>query len=119
MSPPPLPAPPRSFLLGCYLALSRRAGGLGRRLLRRRARAGKEDPNRIGERMGIAGVPRPEGRLVWFHAASVGEAVSLLELLRRLEVGRPDLACLVTTVTLTSADLLAARLPDRVIHQFV
>uniref|UniRef100_UPI001B6C2944 3-deoxy-D-manno-octulosonic acid transferase n=1 Tax=Amaricoccus sp. TaxID=1872485 RepID=UPI001B6C2944 len=61
----------------------------------------------------------PEGRLVWFHDARVGEAVSLLELLRRLEVGRPDLACLVTTVTLTSADLLAARLPDRVIHQFV
>ncbi|MBP7002483.1 glycosyltransferase N-terminal domain-containing protein [Amaricoccus sp.] len=110
---------PRSLLLALYLALSRRAGGLGRRVLRRRAAEGKENPERLGERMGIAGVARPEGRLVWFHAASVGEAVSLLELLRRLEAGRPDLTCLVTTVTLTSAELLAARLPERVIHQFV
>lgn len=127
-APPPgarpdlLPAPgppPRSALLWLYLALARRAGPLGRRLLRRRTAAGKEDAARMGERMGLAGQPRPEGRLVWFHAASVGEAVSLLELLRRIEAGRPDLTCLVTTVTLTSAQLLAARLPPRVIHQFV
>lgn len=117
--PAPEGGPPRSALLWLYLALARRAGPLGRRLLQRRVAAGKEDAARIGERMGLAGQPRPEGRLVWFHAASVGEAVSLLELLRRIEAGRPDLTCLVTTVTLTSAQLLAARLPPRVIHQFV
>ena len=110
--------PNRSALLALYLAVSRRAGGVGRRLLRRRAAAGKEDPARLSERMGIAGLPRPEGRLAWFHAASVGEAASLLELLRRIEVGRPDLTCLVTTVTVTSERFLAARLPDRCIHQF-
>ena len=41
--------------------------------------------------MGEAGLPRPEGRLAWFHAASVGEAASLLELLRRLQQARPEL----------------------------
>ncbi len=112
-------APAGSAALGLYLALSRRAGGVARRILRRRAAAGKEDPTRIGERMGAAGEARPDGRLAWFHAASVGEAASLLELLRRIEAGRPDLTCLVTTVTVTSAQLLAARLPARSIHQFV
>jgi 3-deoxy-D-manno-octulosonic-acid transferase len=91
---------------------------VARRLLARRATAGKEDPARIGERMGRPGAARPDGRLAWFHAASVGEAASLLELLRRIEAGRPDLTCLVTTVTVTSAQLLEARLPARAIHQF-
>ena len=110
--------PNRSALLAIYLALSRRAAGVGRGLLRRRAAEGKEDPGRLSERMGEAGVARPDGRVAWFHAASVGEAASLLELLRRLEVGRPDLTCLVTTVTVTSERFLAARLPERAIHQF-
>lgn len=111
-------APPRSALLGAYLTASRGAGGLARRLLDRRLTSGKEDPSRLGERMGIAGMPRPEGRLAWFNAASVGEAVSLLELLRRLTRERPDLHCLVTTVTVTSAAFLAPRLPDRCYHQY-
>jgi 3-deoxy-D-manno-octulosonic-acid transferase len=68
--------------------------------------------------MGVAGAARPEGRLVWFHAASVGEAASLLELLRRLRDGRPDLTCLVTTVTRTSAAFLDVRLPEGALHQY-
>lgn len=111
-------APPRSALLSFYLFLSARAGGLARRALRGRVAAGKEDPARLPERMGQPGLARPKGRVAWFHAASVGEAVSLLEILRRIEVGRPDLTCLVTTVTLTSAQIMAARLPPRCVHQF-
>jgi len=111
-------APPRSALLALYLVLSRRAAGVAHRLLDRRVAAGKEDRTRLSERMGAASLPRPEGRLAWFHAASVGEATSLLELLPRLQDGRPDLTSLVTTVTLTSAQLLEARLPPGCIHQF-
>lgn len=110
--------PRRSALLALYLAASARAGGYARRALDRRLEDGREDPERLGERMGEAGVPRPDGRLVWFHAASVGEAVSLLELLRRLTLGRPDLTCLVTTVTVTSAAFVKPRLPERCLHQF-
>lgn len=109
---------PRSFFLFLYLALSRRAGGIVRRVLSRRARAGKEDPARIGERMGEASRPRAGGQLVWFHAASVGEAASLVELLRRLQQARPDLTCLVTTVTVTSAQFLEDRLPETCVHQY-
>ncbi len=111
--------PPPSFALRLYLAASRRGGGVARRVLEKRRREGKEDPGRLGERMGVAGPPRPEGQLVWFHAASVGEAASLLELFRRLQQARPTLTCLVTTVTVTSAHFVAERLPENCIHQFV
>jgi 3-deoxy-D-manno-octulosonic-acid transferase len=115
----PRTAPPRSLLLRLYLAVSRRSASFARRALERRRAEGKEDGARLGERMGEAGLPRPEGRLVWFHAASVGEAASLIELLRRLQQARPEVTCLVTTVTVTSAEFLADRLPETCIHQYV
>lgn len=108
-----------SLGLAAYLALMERANGFAERTLAKRTAAGKEDPARIEERFGRASVARPEGFLVWFHAASVGESVSILELLRRLCDLRDDLNVLVTTGTVTSAELMAARLPDRAIHQFV
>ena len=111
-------AAPRSFLLGLYLVVSRRLAPPTRRLLLRRREEGKEHPTRITERMGEAGLPRPEGKLVWFHAASVGEAASLLELFRRLQLARPEVTCLVTTVTVTAERFLDERLPPGCLHQF-
>ena len=108
----------RPLLLRLYLAASARGGGLARRTLERRRGEGKEDAERLGERMGQAGLPRPEGKLVWFHAASVGEAASLLEMLRRLTQARPEVSCLVTTGTITSAQFMAERLPEHCLHQF-
>ncbi|MGH7098700.1 MAG: glycosyltransferase N-terminal domain-containing protein [Stellaceae bacterium] len=87
-------------------------------LLRWRARRDKEDPARMAERRGIAGQPRPAGALVWVHAASVGEATAVLGLIERALAERPGLHCLLTTGTVTSARLLAERLPARARHQF-
>ena len=42
--------------------------------LRRRAARGKEIAARLPERWGEDAAPRPPGRLLWLHAASVGEA---------------------------------------------
>ena len=86
----------------------------------RRSRRGKEIPTRLGERRGIASRPRPAGKLIWLHAASVGETVSLFPLMRALP---PEMSVVFTTGTVTSAMLIAERLPalglaDRVIHQF-
>jgi 3-deoxy-D-manno-octulosonic-acid transferase len=87
--------------------------------LRRRLGRGKEDPVRLGERLGIAGRSRPPSPLVWIHAASVGEATAMLSLIGRILQERPSLEILITTGTLASAQLLEARLPPRARHQFV
>lgn len=86
-------------------------------LLKRRAAKGKEDPKRIPERLGHASVPRPHGHLVWLHGASVGETTMLLPLIERI-LEEPKTHVLLTSGTVTSAELMAQRLPDRAIHQF-
>lgn len=86
-------------------------------LLRRRLARGKEDPLRIGERKGRPSLPRPAGQLIWFHAASVGETMSVLPLIDTLSGAGH--AVLLTTGTRTSAALAASRLPGGAIHQFV
>jgi 3-deoxy-D-manno-octulosonic-acid transferase len=87
-------------------------------VLRGRAKRGKEDAGRLRERLGHASHPRPAGPLIWLHAASVGESQSLLPLIERLRAERPGVAVLVTSGTVTSAELLAKRLPKGAIHQF-
>lgn len=88
-----------------------------------RVRRGKELPERLAERRGIDPTPRPPGRLLWLHAASVGESVSVLPVLSALHDRAPELSVLLTTGTVTSAALLAERLPglglERVLHRFV
>jgi 3-deoxy-D-manno-octulosonic-acid transferase len=90
--------------------------------LRRRAARGKELPERLRERYG-EGAARPPGRLLWLHAASVGETVSILPLIEVLARRDPTLHFLVTTGTVTSAALLEQRLPPelapRLAHRFV
>ena len=105
--------------LSLYGAAMAIAEPLGPSLLRARARRGKEDPARLGERLGRASVPRPEGSLTWIHAVSVGESLSHLPLVERFRAERPDVSLLVTSSTRTSAEILARRLPPGVIHQFV
>jgi 3-deoxy-D-manno-octulosonic-acid transferase len=87
--------------------------------LRRRRAGGREDPARFPERLGKASRPRPDGRLLWLHAASVGESLSVVPLVERLLAGRPEWSVLVTTGTVTSARLMTDRLPARAIHQYV
>jgi 3-deoxy-D-manno-octulosonic-acid transferase len=101
-----------------FALLGRLAAPALRLLLARRARQGKEDPARLGERRGVAGLPRPSGRLLWIHGASVGEARSVLPLLGAILDRHPGAAALVTTGTLTSARMLATALPPRACHQF-
>ena len=87
-------------------------------LLRSRAGKGKEDPHRLGERLARSTAARPDGPLIWLHGVSVGESLSLLPLVAALRERRPNVGLLVTSGTVTSAALLAQRLPAGVIHQF-
>ncbi|MGL4441836.1 MAG: 3-deoxy-D-manno-octulosonic acid transferase, partial [Bosea sp. (in: a-proteobacteria)] len=63
------------------------------------------------------GKPRPEGRLVWIHGASVGETVSMTPIVERLMAR--GFSVLVTSGTVTSARVMAERLPAAAIHQFI
>jgi len=87
--------------------------------LGRRARRGKEDNARLRERFGHASAPRPAGELVWLHAASVGEAQSVLTLVKALLADRPAAHVLVTTGTVTSAALIAQQKLPNLTHQFI
>ena len=82
--------------------------------LARRARRGKEIAARLPERYGIAGLARPPGRLVWVHAASMGETMSALGMIDALA---DTATVLLTTGTRTSAALAESR--ARALHQFV
>jgi 3-deoxy-D-manno-octulosonic-acid transferase len=88
-----------------------------RPLLAWRASRGKEDPSRLGERLGFPSLPRPDGQLVWLHGASLGESLSLLPLIERFI--QRGIEVLVTTGTPGSARLLGARLPAGAFHQYL
>lgn len=87
--------------------------------LRYRLYKGKEDLKRFPERFGESVMPRPEGKLLWIHAASVGEALSILPLIKQMASYAVDWRILLTTGTVSSARLMAERLPDTILHQFV
>ena len=101
-----------------------------------RARAGKEDPARVNERYGIASslpltltLSPQAGRgnssalhvqpsPLWIHAASVGEATAALTVADMARRVVPDIPLLITTGTVTSAHVVARRLPPNAIHQY-
>lgn len=83
----------------------------------RRVRRGKEDPARMGERFGRPSLPRPEGVLVWLHAASVGEMNAAQALIASL--AGSGVTVLLTTGTVTSARIAASQGLPGVLHQFV
>lgn len=89
--------------------------------LRWRQTRGKEVAARVREKMGFASRLRPTGALIWFHAASVGEVVSILPLVENCLCQNTRLTVLVTTGTVTAARMVEQRMADaaRVIHQFV
>ena len=89
------------------------------RYIEKRKKRGKEDIKRFNERVGRPIKPRPEGKLIWMHGASVGESISMLPLIQRLLEVYPNAHVMVTTGTLTSAEIMAKRLPERAFHQYL
>jgi 3-deoxy-D-manno-octulosonic-acid transferase len=90
---------------------------VARLIVSRRLKRGKEHPERLDERYGETELPRLSGPLVWIHAASVGELLTVIPLIERIR--QKEFAVLCTSGTVTSASLAEQRLPDGAIHQFI
>jgi len=105
-------------MLPLYQAITALSAPILALLLKYRLARGKEDGTRMNERKGKSSTSRPAGQLIWIHAASVGEAQSALILIEKISQQYEDISFLVTSGTVTSANLMAKRLPRNATHQF-
>ena len=80
----------------------------------------KEHPDRYKEKLALIKQQRGQGFLIWFHAASVGEALSILPLIENLEQEEKIKKILITTITLSSSEVLEKRIGrnEKIVHQF-
>jgi len=78
----------------------------------------KEIATRIKERFSFPSVKRPEGKLIWINASSIGEYLATVSLIKKIRKIKPKTKILLTTNTKTSA-LLAQKITDKnIFHQF-
>lgn len=76
----------------------------------------KVDLKRAGEKLGITKIKKPNGELIWLHAASVGETFVALRLID--ELPKNGRFFLLTTCTTTSAEIAAKQNLPNLIHQY-
>lgn len=75
----------------------------------------KEDKKRYKERYGLTNKKRPNGKLIWIHAASVGEFKSVSSLINKFYT---KYSILVTTTTLTASNYAIKNFGNKIIHQY-
>jgi 3-deoxy-D-manno-octulosonic-acid transferase len=78
----------------------------------------KENDKRFKERFGQPSVKRPKGSLFWFHAASVGETLSIVSFLKELKKIDHNIHILLTTTTWSSEKIFDMYLSDIALHQY-
>lgn len=111
-----MPAP---FLYTAWVGISMALVPFAAHLEVRKLREAGITAQRTHEKLGNASLPRSNGTpLIWFHAASVGESLSVLALIACMGRHLPAAQFLITSGTATSAALLSSRLPPRTVHQF-
>lgn len=79
---------------------------------------GKETTDSIAERLVINTSNRPEGRLLWLHAASVGEAMVAQTVIKAIAKRHKDMNFLLTTGTLSSAIIVSKWHINNLYHQY-
>ena len=78
----------------------------------------KEDKNRFIEKFSFYTKKRNKGKLIWFHGASVGEILSVLPLIKKYEKDRFISQILITSSTVSSANLIQKYKFKKTIHQY-
>ena len=78
----------------------------------------KEDQKRFVEKFSIPSKRRQNGPLIWFHACSVGEVLSIIPLIKYYEKNNDVNQILITTSTLSSSKVLKKFKFKKTIHQF-
>tara|TARA_Y100001960_G_C14765961_1_gene876985 strand:+ start:2107 stop:3348 length:1242 start_codon:yes stop_codon:yes gene_type:complete len=80
----------------------------------------KEELHKIREKIGVNSYKRPNGNLIWINAVSLGEARSVIPLIK--EILKYDVKILFTTVTVTSAKHVKSILKNinnnSIMHQY-
>jgi len=79
----------------------------------------KEDPIRFKEKYSFHSKNRIKGKLIWFHGASVGEILSVIPLVEKLEKNKDVKQILITSNTLSSSKILSKLKLTKTIHQFL
>jgi len=70
------------------------------------------------EKIGFFSKKRPEGKLIWFNASSIGESLSVLPIIKKINYNFPKYNILVTTSTVSSFKILQKRPSEKFVHQF-
>ena len=78
----------------------------------------KEDPVRFKEKFGFYSKKKLKGKLIWFHGARVGEILSVIPLIEKLENNKEIKQILITSNTLSSSKILSKLKLRKTIHQF-
>ena len=78
----------------------------------------KEDPKRFKEKLCFFSRERGNGKLIWFHGASVGEIKSVIPIIEKLEKNKKINKILLTSNTLSSSKVIQKLNFKKVIHQF-
>ena len=79
---------------------------------------GKEDKKRFKEKFSLINRKPLKGKTIWFHAASVGETMSIIPIVRYYKKKKEIKTILITTTTLSSARIVEKLKLSKVIHQF-
>lgn len=78
----------------------------------------KETKKSFFEKFGFYNLKRPKKKVIWINAVSIGEFLSIIPIIKKIYYHYPEYVILITTSTITSAEILKRLNLKNVIHQF-